>query len=117
MLKTIKELVTEAKLSSDCLTIAEAGQFMRQPDCLRIDVRESEEHQQGAIPGFINMPRGVLEMRIPSLSTRASQPILLHCATGGRAALAAVSLKGMGYKTIKLIDASFENICDELNHE
>lgn len=110
MLLTIEEYVADAKQACHCLSVEDAQAFMREPGCLMIDVREPEEHLESSLPGFINIPRGVLEMRILSLCPHESHPILLHCATGGRASLAAAALQKLGYSNVKLIDAGFDTL-------
>ncbi|MEZ5048004.1 MAG: rhodanese-like domain-containing protein [Chitinophagaceae bacterium] len=72
-----------------------------------VDVREPEEYRAGHIPGSINIPRGVLEFQVdghpavncetdPALSHR-SQPIVLSCRSGARSALAADTLRDLGF--------------------
>ncbi|MFC7301778.1 rhodanese-like domain-containing protein [Cognatiluteimonas weifangensis] len=77
-----------------------------QPSVL-IDVREPAEFQTGHLAGAVNIPRGVLEFQVeahpavanvsdPALAHK-TQAIVLYCRTGGRAALAALSLQQMGF--------------------
>ena len=80
-------------------------------DEVLIDVREPAEFETGHIPGSINIPRGVLEFRIhahPALAcstsqelTRPDRPLLLYCLTGGRSALAADSLRQLGFSDVR----------------
>ena len=76
-----------------------------------IDVREPGEYAQGHLPGAINLPRGVLEVQIeahPAMAcstTEALQardrPLLVYCLTGGRSALAALSLQELGFRHVR----------------
>ncbi|AUZ55663.1 sulfurtransferase [Stenotrophomonas acidaminiphila] len=76
-----------------------------------IDVREPDEYAAGHLPGAVNIPRGVLEFRIhahPALAcstsqelTRPDRPLLLYCLTGGRSALAADSLRQLGFSDVR----------------
>ena len=76
-----------------------------------IDVREPGEYAQGHLPGAINLPRGVLEFQIeahPAMAcstTEALQardrPLLVYCLTGGRSALAALSLQELGFRHVR----------------
>jgi len=77
-----------------------------------IDVREPGETAVKSIPGSVNIPRGVLEMKIGELTTDAEAPIYLHCATGGRAALAAEQLQRLGYKNVCAISCALDTIMD-----
>ena len=76
-----------------------------------IDVREPGEYAQGHLPGAINLPLGVLEFQIeahPAMAcstTEALQardrPLLVYCLTGGRSALAALSLQELGFRHVR----------------
>ena len=110
-LKSPAELVAEAKAQVACCAPPEAAEILRStPDALLLDVREPEEHARGAIPGAVCVPRGVLEMRIGQLCDDPERPILVHCAAGGRAALAARTLKDMGYRNVRCVDGPFEEL-------
>ncbi len=113
MAKTFKDLVNEARSEIDVIHPEEAHQRMQQdPRTLVIDVRQPEERAtNGAIPGSINVPLGMLpikadtelDMRDPQLQDR-SQPILTTCGAGGQAALAAKTLKDMGFQDVAYLE-------------
>ncbi|MCK7545409.1 sulfurtransferase [Marinobacter bryozoorum] len=110
-LKTLQEIVAATKASVHCLTPQAARELMADnSDALVIDVREPDEVSEKRPSGTINIPRGVLEMKITEHTTDPDQPILVHCATGGRAALAAAALENMGFRNVSIIDCS----CDDL---
>ncbi|MDQ3737600.1 MAG: rhodanese-like domain-containing protein [Actinomycetota bacterium] len=75
-------------------------------EALLIDVREPDERDSGAIPGSVNIPRGMLEFRADPASPYHQEPLdpgrrtILHCASGGRSALAAATLQEMGYTNV-----------------
>lgn len=68
-----------------------------------IDVREPAEFATGHLPGAINIPRGVLEFQVESHPALAGppRPIVLYCRSGGRAALAALSLSMLGFDGVR----------------
>ena len=78
------------------------------PDLMIIDVREASEHEQGHLEGAMLVPRGILEAaadfqypnRVQALVEARERPIVLYCASGGRSAMAAVTLKQMGFREI-----------------
>ena len=107
MPKTVKDLLAEANASIQKLSPAEAREKIRSGDVLVLDVRDAAEVQQsGKIKGALNVSRGLLEFRAdpdspyynPAL--QKDKTILLHCASGGRSALAAKTLQDMGYTSV-----------------
>ncbi|WP_297529152.1 rhodanese-like domain-containing protein [Thiohalobacter sp.] len=77
-------------------------------DLLVVDVRESSEHEQGHIEGALLVPRGILEAaadldypkHVEALYTARNRPVVLYCATGGRSAMAALTLQQMGFAEV-----------------
>lgn len=78
-----------------------------------IDVREPAEFATGHLAGAVNIPRGVLEFEIeahpavgcatdPALADR-QRPIIVYCRTGGRSALAALSLQQLGFTDVRSV--------------
>ena len=103
-MKSAHDLVAAAKQNIEEVSVPEAESAIRDADVL-IDVREADEFHQGHIPGAINIPRGMLEFRCssaPELEARDLN-IVLYCKSSGRGALAAQSLKEMGYLNVKSI--------------
>src|SRR3954451_8383276 len=67
-----------------------------------VDVRETEEWDQGHIPGAKHVPRGYLESRIEGAVPDRSQRVVLYCASGNRSALAAKTLRdALGYEQVE----------------
>ncbi len=84
-------------------------------DLLIVDVRESSEHEQGHIKGAMLVPRGILEAaadesypkRVQALVDARARPVVLYCATGGRSALAALTLQQMGFQNVASLAGGF----------
>jgi sulfur-carrier protein adenylyltransferase/sulfurtransferase len=72
-----------------------------------IDVREQDEFVQGSIPGARWIPRGYLELRIEEAVPERDRPIVLYCAGGTRSALAARSLRELGYTQVQSLAGGF----------
>jgi rhodanese-related sulfurtransferase len=100
-LPEFKQIVDEAKRQiqeigpGDLLRMQQAGE-----DFTLIDVREPDEHAKGTIAGAVAMPRGILERDIDQITTDKDRKIVLYCAGGFRSALAALSLKSMGFNDV-----------------
>lgn len=108
MSMTAMDLVADAK--SQIIEIEPAAAQAAMSNALLLDVREAAEFEAGRLPGAVNIPRGVLEFRIgdhPLLSRRDTD-ILVYCKTSGRAALAALNLKRMGYTKVRSIHGGFD---------
>ena len=77
-------------------------------DLLILDVRESSEHEQGHLEGALLVPRGILEAaadpaypkHVPQFVNARGRTIVIYCATGGRSAMAAATLKLMGFSEV-----------------
>lgn len=107
MAKNVKDLLAEANGAVPKLSPAEAVEKIRSGDVLVVDVRDPTEVQQtGRIKGAVNVSRGMLEFRADPESQyhnpvfQKDKTILLHCASGGRSALAGKTLQEMGYTTV-----------------
>jgi molybdopterin/thiamine biosynthesis adenylyltransferase/rhodanese-related sulfurtransferase len=80
----------------------------RLADFVVIDVRETGEHEQGALRGARLLPRGILERDIAGVIPDPDQPLVLYCSGGARSALAAVSLIDMGYGQVHSLAGGFD---------
>ena len=108
-MKTPQDLVAAAKAHVQEVPLAEAEAAIREADAL-IDVREESEFAAGHIPGAIHASRGMLEFKLagnPALQARDIK-VVLYCKTSGRAALAAASMREMGYLNVKSIAGGFD---------
>lgn len=79
---------------------------------LLIDVREPEEYAAGHVPGAINVPRGTIEFQIWSRVGGVASPdyaraMTLYCGSGARCALAAKSLRELGFTEVRYVDMRF----------
>ena len=107
MAKSVKDLLAEANASVPKLSPADAAERMRSGDVLVVDVRDPTEVQQsGKLKGAVAVSRGMLEFRADPESTyhnpvfQKDKTILVHCASGGRSALAGKTLQEMGYTSV-----------------
>lgn len=72
-----------------------------------VDVREKDEYLEGYIPGARWIPRGFLEIRVEEQIPEKSSAVVLYCAGGTRSALAAESLKQLGYMNVSSMAGGF----------
>ena len=64
MLKTIPEVITQARQSLNTITAADAAIKCRNENGITIDVREPAEFAEKSAGSTINIPRGLLEMKM-----------------------------------------------------
>jgi sulfur-carrier protein adenylyltransferase/sulfurtransferase len=109
MPKTFAELCADAKTRIQETTPHEVAARVAQPnrDWVLIDVREQDEYRAGHIPGAIGCGRGILEYHIGELVPDLEQEIVLYCRGGMRSALAADSLREMGYTCVESMSGGF----------
>ena len=112
--KSAAELVAEAKGRVENLSVDEVAAEMSTGDAVLVDLREPEElATNGKIPGSVNVPRGMLEFRADPTSPYHQEPfdpsrrVIVHCASGGRSALAAATLQDMGYQRVAHLEGGF----------
>ncbi|MGG6462398.1 rhodanese-like domain-containing protein [Solilutibacter silvestris] len=112
--KTAAQLVQEAKGSIENLTPDQVEAELSSGKAKLVDVRDAPELMAGTIPGSIHASRGMLEFYAdPSSPYHKAEldpgdRIILHCASGGRSALAANALKALGYGNIAHLDGGFK---------
>jgi len=115
MLKTIPEVIAQAKTALTVISAEEAVQLAKQNNGLIIDVREPSEYSEKSAKGVINIPRGLLEMKMLQMHPKAELAIFIHCATGARAIFSAEQLKRVGYSNVSVISSSLDDICNACN--
>ncbi|PSO47807.1 MAG: molybdenum cofactor biosynthesis protein MoeB [Actinobacteria bacterium QS_8_72_14] len=78
-----------------------------------IDVREPHEWDIAHIPGAQLIPLGELSQRTPELDP--SEPVLLHCKSGGRSKQALDFLRDKGFSDVKHLKGGIEAYAEEVD--
>jgi len=114
MTKSASELVADAKANVENLGVDAVEKELQSGDAVLVDLREPEElAANGRIPGSVHIPRGMLEFRADPASSYHQEPldpskrVILHCASGGRSALGAMTLKSLGYTDVAHFEGGF----------
>jgi molybdopterin/thiamine biosynthesis adenylyltransferase/rhodanese-related sulfurtransferase len=110
---SFRELLSATKAEIREIGTADADAARQQEGTVVLDVREPEEHEQGAIPGALHIPRGTLESSIESRIPDKATPIVIHCASGVRSAFAAKTLAELGYTDVVSMEGGFNRWKDE----
>ena len=100
----INELLREANELVPRINFDDASALVDDPNTIILDVREEQElRESGIIKGAIHVPRGLLEFVFRPedyVKEPEKMKILVYCAAGARAALAAKTLIYIGYKDV-----------------
>ena len=110
-----KTLVDNALKEIKTISTDEAYDLSSNNQCNLIDIRDVRElENQGKIENSNHIPRGMLEFWLDPDSPYFKEgkldldkEMVLFCAGGLRSALAAKSLKDMGFKKVSHIDGGF----------
>jgi rhodanese-related sulfurtransferase len=105
-MKTAKDLYAEARARVTQIDAKEALRRHAEGRATFVDVRDLNEVNLGMIPGAIHLDRGRLESKVEEAIPRDT-PIVLYCAAGNRSALAAETLREMGYTDVCSLDSGF----------
>ena len=114
-IKSSQTLVQEALKVVKTITPEDALKKLEKKQCSLIDIRDALELQrEGTIENSFHIPRGLLEFLIHPESSHIEQEkldlnkeIVLFCAAGGRSALAAKTLKDMGFEKVSHVAGGF----------
>lgn len=104
MLKTVPEIIDAIKPTMRIITAEQAANEMLKNNGLLVDVREPAESVQMSAVNALNIPRGVLEMKMLEIEKNDARAIYLHCASGMRAILAGEQLMRLGYSNVSVIN-------------
>ena len=107
-MKNLKDLVKEAHEMVATIGCKEFTENKAQ--FFILDVREpSEIKETGSIDDSLNIPRGLIEMKLapdPS-ALHADSSILVYCGGGSRAALAGKTLMELGFTNVKNLEGGY----------
>tara|TARA_Y100000996_G_scaffold380912_1_gene335117 strand:+ start:552 stop:935 length:384 start_codon:yes stop_codon:yes gene_type:complete len=114
-IKSSQTLVSEALQEIKTITIDTAHEKFSNKQCNLIDIRDVRElEKEGQVEGANHIPRGMLEFWLDPESIYfkegkldLNKEMVLFCAGGLRSALAAKSLKDMGFEKVSHIDGGF----------
>jgi rhodanese-related sulfurtransferase len=108
MSTSTKDLLAAARAAVPVVSPADVAALVKAEDAVIVDVRDGTEvAASGKIRGALAISRGMLEFKAdPDLPThdpalRKDRPVILYCASGGRAALAGKTLVDLGFSNVR----------------
>ena len=113
--KSSSQLVADALTEIKTINTEEAFNLSSENKCNLIDIRDVRElERDGRVEGSNHIPRGMLEFWLDPESQYfkegkldKNKEMVLFCAGGLRSALAAKTLKDMGFQNVSHIDGGF----------
>jgi rhodanese-related sulfurtransferase len=117
-IKSSQTIVLEALKEIKTISVEQALKQAKAGNCNLIDIREKGElDKTGRVENSNHIPRGMLEFWLDpegpyfkSGKLDMTKEMVLFCAGGLRSALAAKSLKEMGFENVSHIDGGFAAI-------
>ena len=117
-IKSPQTLVADALSEVKTISSSEALELSKEDKCNLIDIRDANELQKlGKIENSFHISRGLLEFSIHPESAYVqnnnidlNKETVLFCAAGGRSALAAKTLKEMGFDNVSHVEGGFGNM-------
>ena len=114
-IKTSQTLVSEALNEIKTISPDNAFEMSENNQCNLIDIRDIRElEKEGRIDKSLHIPRGMLEFWLDPQSPYFKEgkidmdkEMVLFCAGGLRSALAAKTLKDMGFEKVSHVDGGF----------
>jgi len=114
-IKSSQTLVAEALSKIKTISTDEAHKMSNDDKCNLIDIRDIRElEKEGRVENSNHIPRGMLEFWLDPESPYfkegrldMNKEMVLFCAGGMRSALAAKTLKDMGFENVSHIDGGF----------
>ena len=110
-MRTVAEMIEQARGAVEHLTPEQVADEIAQGKAVLVDLRDSTERaDNGAIAGSVHAARGMLEFYADPASAYhrpeldPSRRTILYCASGGRSALAAQTLRQLGYSNVAHLD-------------
>jgi rhodanese-related sulfurtransferase len=109
MPKTFNDLIADALTEIDEVFPWDLEEYLEnKPETLLLDIREPDEFEGAHLKNSIHVPRGILEQAcewnyaetIPELVNARERPVLVVCRSGNRSALAALTMKILGYNNL-----------------
>jgi rhodanese-related sulfurtransferase len=107
MTTSLKQMLDAANASVPRIAPAQAQAMVASGAAMIVDVRDAPEVEKGGkAVGALHVSRGMLEFRADPDSPyhdknfRKDHPIILYCASGGRAALSGKLLQDLGYSEV-----------------
>lgn len=87
------------------ITSGELAERMRMGEVTVLDVRSPVEWEAGHLPGILDIPVSHLPERLEEIPR--DKPLVVHCQSGARSAIAASMLQAKGFRNVSNLSGGF----------
>ncbi|MEL6891965.1 MAG: molybdopterin-synthase adenylyltransferase MoeB [Actinomycetota bacterium] len=109
---TFRDLLSAAKAEITEISTEQAATHVAD-GAVVLDVREPDEHAEGALVGAVHIPRGHLEAQVEGRVLDKDAPVVVYCAGGVRSAFAVQTMQQLGYTNAMSMDGGYGRWKDE----
>lgn len=109
MLKKIKKILYRS-IDNNEISYKELNENLKKEEIFLIDVRSSQEYEEGHLDGAINIPVYNLKKEIEKIIKHKEKTIVVYCSTGYRSKKAKEILEKLNYKKVYNLKDGLNNI-------
>ncbi len=109
MIKKIKRILYRS-IENKEISYKKMTEMMKTSNINLIDVRSSQEYEEGHLDGAINIPVYNIENKIVNIVKNNSNIIILYCSSGHRSKEAKNILENLGYKNVYCLKGGIDRI-------
>lgn len=109
MIKRVKKFLNRS-IENKEISYGYLSELMKKKKAFLIDVRSSQEYEEGHINGAINLPVYNIENQITKVVTDKNDVIILYCLTGNRSKKAKKILENLGYAEVYHLNGGIDKI-------
>jgi rhodanese-related sulfurtransferase len=113
MVTSVIEMIGAARTQIEFVAPEAVMEELASGEPILVDIREPIEWEQH-IAGALQVPRGLIEFVADPTSPRhnadlgPTRRVIVYCASGARGALAALTLKNMGFENVANLDGGLK---------
>ena len=110
---SFREMLFDAKSAIKEVDTSAVSDMLYDRQAVILDVRETDEFEQGSLQHVVHIPRGHLEAQVETKIVSKTDPLVVYCAGGVRSAFAAKTLQELGYVNVVSMVGGFNKWKDE----
>ena len=92
------------------ISYKELSEMIKKKKCILVDVRSSQEYEEGHLNGAINIPIYHIKQKIKQIIESTDSLIILYCSSGDRSNQAKAILESLGYDNVYTLKGGIDKI-------